>query len=517
MARKMNKKIRRFEKDRKDVKSCITIIYSLSRNFYQVTAIFPIFDATNHLMKRIIVFLALIIASGMAGAQSVSPSQAQRAAERMIQRMGKEKSCSIGQIESINQFSGPALGYLCTLHPAGFMVISAREELPPVVFYSFTGCPDPEGRLLSLLRTDLSLRLQYQPETTTICNRQSWKQLESGEKRTVLFQQWPEPGTTSTEGWLETNWTQSAPYNQLCPLDPVTSTRSIAGCPAVAMAQIVNFHQTTNGVVFDDGDDYYHHYAGRNYYIDDDHETMDFPSFPVLNAYLDTLSMAWAGGNPPKNREMAALTFACGVAATQVFTSSASGTFGVVQAFDAYQKFNFDEAQLVTVSDSVLYAHMAQNIKDTLPIHLAIVDSAWSMGHNVVVDGYNTDEYFHLNFGWGGPYNGWYLLPEGIPYGLTVIEGVILDIIPDHTAFVPEPPAVTRSFYPNPASDFICLNPSSGITRAELFTCDGRLLRALIPDANGTTINLSDLPEGFYLIRWWSKQSMRTEKLTIKR
>ena len=468
-------------------------------------------------MKRIIVFLALIIASGMAGAQSVSPSQAQRAAERMIQRMGKEKACSVGRIESINPVSGPAPGYLCTLHPAGFMVISAREELPPVVFYSFTGSPDPGGRLLSLVTTDLSLRLQYQTETTVTRNRQSWERLESGEKRSVLFQQWPEPGTTSTEGWLETNWTQSAPYNQLCPLDPVTATRSIAGCPAVAMAQIVNFHQTTNGVVFDDGDDYYHHYSGRNYYIDDDHETMDFPSFPVLNAYLDTLGMAWSGGKPPKNRDMAALTFACGVAATQVFTSSASGTFGVDQAFDAYRKFNFDEAELITVSDSALYAHMAQNIKDTLPIHLAVVDSGWTMGHNVVVDGYNTDEYFHLNFGWGGPYNGWYLLPEGIPYGLTVIEGVILDIIPDHSTSIAEPPAVPLSFYPNPASDIIRFNPSSGITRAELFSGDGRLLRTLFPGAAGTTINLSDLPEGFYLIRMWNEKSMKTEKLTIER
>jgi len=52
------------------------------------------------------------------------------------------------------------------------------------------------------------------------------------------------------------------------------------------------------------------------------------------------------------------------------------------------------------------------------------------MGHNVVIDGYNTDEYFHLNFGWGGTYNGWYLLPDEIPYGLTVIEGAIVDIFP---------------------------------------------------------------------------------------
>ena len=56
------------------------------------------------------------------------------------------------------------------------------------------------------------------------------------------------------------------------------------------------------------------------------------------------------------------------------------------------------------------------------------------MGHNVVVDGYNTDDYYHINFGWGGSSNGWYLIPEEIPYGLTVIEGLIVDVLKQNTA-----------------------------------------------------------------------------------
>ena len=47
----------------------------------------------------------------------------------------------------------------------------------------------------------------------------------------------------------------------------------------------------------------------------------------------------------------------------------------------------------------------------------------------MVVDGYNTDDYYHLNFGWGGDYNGWYLSPDELPYDLTVIEGIIVDIM----------------------------------------------------------------------------------------
>lgn len=63
-----------------------------------------------------------------------------------------------------------------------------------------------------------------------------------------------------------------------------------------------------------------------------------------------------------------------------------------------------------------------------LPVHFAVLDPGGGSGHNLVVDGYNTDDDFHLNFGWGGSSNGWYLLPDEIPYSLTQVEGAIVDI-----------------------------------------------------------------------------------------
>ncbi|MBI2417938.1 MAG: C10 family peptidase, partial [Ignavibacteriales bacterium] len=65
-----------------------------------------------------------------------------------------------------------------------------------------------------------------------------------------------------------------------------------------------------------------------------------------------------------------------------------------------------------------------------LPVHMATVTPANDAGHNFVVDGYNSENFFHLNFGWGGSYNGWYKIPEGIPYNLTVMEGTIVNIYP---------------------------------------------------------------------------------------
>jgi hypothetical protein len=66
---------------------------------------------------------------------------------------------------------------------------------------------------------------------------------------------------------------------------------------------------------------------------------------------------------------------------------------------------------------------------NALPAHLGLVDPGVTVGHNVVVDGYSSDGFYHFNFGWGGSANGWYTMPPtNIPYNLTVIEGIVLDV-----------------------------------------------------------------------------------------
>ncbi|MDP8221683.1 MAG: C10 family peptidase [Candidatus Stygibacter frigidus] len=334
------------------------------------------------------------------------------------------------------------LCHVMELQPQGYMVIAADDDLPPVIAYSFNSdfYDEESGNLLlELIRSDIKLRLDnlsVLPGSMISSRKADWNDLLSVEGRLDRPEQWPPEGSTPTGGWLLENWTQSAPYNDHCPWDTITGGRSYAGCPAVAMSQILNYLRTVNSVYFDDEDDYYYHnYAGRQYWIDNDYQLLDFLSFPQINDALDSLAYHYQYGLPVSDDEKAALVFACGVAAQQIYTSQVSGTFGVDQAYDAFLKFNFTESQLIDESTPDFYQHIAQNVMDGLPVHFASVTPAWDSGHNFVVDGYNTDEFFHINFGWGGAYNGWYLLPDEIPYGLTVVEGAIVDIIP------PDPPA----------------------------------------------------------------------------
>jgi hypothetical protein len=382
-------------------------------------------------MKKIVLWFALVFIVAALAARAVDIAKVQEVAESFV-----SVHCSLSQTGEMRvlQRNGTDLGYVFKLAPSGYVVVCADDDLPPVIAWSETSSFSAEDSdlLAELLTEDISSRLQYLDDSARGQNRLQWQNLSVPKDP---FQQWPPEGTTATGGWLKTNWTQNAPYNAMCPMDNVTNQRSISGCPAVAMAQIVNYQRTINGTNFSDTDDYHHTYAGRNYWIDEDAMTLDFPSWTELNGYLGEMMQHYKYNEEQTDADKAALTWACGVAAHQVYTSSGSGTFGVAQAMTAYQRFGFPEVELLTNDTPETYNQLAQNMKDAKPAHLAVVTPAWDAGHNVVVDGYNTDNFFHLNFGWGGSYNGWYLLPSQMPYNLTVLEGLIVDITPKHYLF----------------------------------------------------------------------------------
>ena len=261
---------------------------------------------------------------------------------------------------------------------------------------------------------------------------------------------------------LTTQWNQDYPYNQLCPADPFENyAHSYAGCPAIAMGQIINYLRTTQDTRFDDGDDYLSSYAGRQFHIDDDWETYHYPSFPQLNELLDSVDATFQRGEELSDLLMAAVVFACGTACTQVYTASSSygsGTYYVDQAFEAYQRFGFSDCQLFREPDSTMYAILISNLLDGYPAHLAVENNAGTSGHNVVVDGYRKEDgKFHINFGWGGYLDNWFSLPDpgGFYYGWTKIEGIILNIIPKPDAVPESSPQQPLEVYPNPVSEVL--------------------------------------------------------------
>ena len=286
------------------------------------------------------------------------------------------------------------------------------------------------------------------------------------------------------------------------------------------MGQIINYLQTTQNTRFDDGDDYYANYAGRHFHIDDDWETYMFPSFPQLNRLLDSVDATYQRGEELSDSLVAAVIFSCGVACTQVFTASSSygsGTFYVDQAYAAYQRFGFTDCQLFREPSEEMYETLISNIKEGYPAHLAVENNAGNSGHNVVIDGYReSDDKYHVNFGWGGYKDNWYKIPDpnGFSYGWTKIEGIILDIIPTndavHETFVQQP----LEIYPNPVSDILHINnlPCEEVDYA-IFNVLGQKVTS---GSSSGTISVSELEKGFYVLQIKGEKFLETTKFMVK-
>ena len=317
---------------------------------------------------------------------------------------------------------------------------------------------------------------------------------------------------------LQSDWEQGYPYNMLCPRDPLNNyAYSAAGCPAVAMGQIINYLRTTQGTRFDDGDDYRHNYAGRVYNIDDDWESLQFPSFPQLNRLLDSVDAFFQRGEELNDSLKAAVIFACGTACTQIYTSDlGSGTFFVDQAFAAYQRFGFSDCKLFRDPTDEMFETLISNLKDGYPAHLAVENPEGTVGHNVVVDGYReTDGKFHINFGWGGPLDNWYDIPDpGFYYGMTKVEGIIVDIIPTNDAIHETASQQSLEIYPNPVSDVLHIDnlPCEEVEYA-IFNVLGQKVNA--GSTNGT-ISVAELEKGFYVLQIKGEKILETAKFIVK-
>lgn len=320
------------------------------------------------------------------------------------------------------------------------------------------------------------------------------------------------------DGMLSSHWSQDYPYNQLCPRDPANNNSySVAGCPAIAMGQIISYLRTTQDTRFSDDDDYLHNYAGRNYRIDDDWENLLFPSFPQLNVLLDSVDAVFQRGEELPDLLAAAVVFACGTACTQVYSSQGSGTFAVDQAFAAYQRFGFTECQLFREATNEMYATLISNLQAGYPAHLAVENPEGTVGHNVVVDGYReSDGKFHINFGYGGSLDDWYNIPdENFYYGMTKLEGIIVNIIPMTTpSTLIEATSQPLEVFPNPVSDVLYLKNLSGEqVNYSIFNVLGQEV------ANGSscgTISVAGLEKGVYFLQVEGENSRESVKFVVE-
>ena len=393
-------------------------------------------------MKKTIFIMGLILLiSGILNSEPITIEDAVQVANSHLILKNMQNQYSFSTHSIIEDENGNILSYIFDLNPTGFIAISSDEDITPVIAYSFITTlvkDENENLLYYMIKKDMEFRLEIKSQFVSdkiAANNNLWKNYISGnieELKTKDFQQWPEQGSTSTSGWIETTWDQGYPYNMFCPLDPNTGGRCVVGCVATAMSMLIHYHEYVGNVSFNYSDDHYVTY-GRHIDIDGDSEELDFPTFDELNIYLDTLKLHYQNNIPLTNQDKAALCFACGISVHMNYTSSGSGANTTNVAIQLLNKFGYDSSIWMESWEPLFYDSLSTNMINAKPAEISIYTSGYGNGHAINCDGYNTDNFYHLNFGWGSTSPGvitsaWYSLPEGMPVGYCIVGGAVLNV-----------------------------------------------------------------------------------------
>ncbi len=226
---------------------------------------------------------------------------------------------------------------------------------------------------------------------------------------------------------VEARWSQDAPYNNMCP-EYSGTTRSATGCVATAMAQIMYHHKyPTNGV------------GSKNVQNGATIETIDFANttyeWDVMTPLYSSLS------TEAECNAVATLMYHVGRSVDMMY-GAASGAVSAEAAPALARYFNYDKSIVHRDRNYYTIDEWERFIIDDIDNGRPIMYHGQSNdgGHAFVLDGYNSDGYVHINWGWNGMSNGYFLLhaltPEkqgigGFSGGYNSGQGAIFGIQPN--------------------------------------------------------------------------------------
>lgn len=291
----------------------------------------------------------------------------------------------------------------------GFVIISADDRAFPILGYSLEGTYSGENLppALSGLLNRYGLEMDYIITENISTDRKVakvWSDLMTGNKSANF-------SITSVGPLISTQWNQAPYYNDLCPYDNNYNELTVTGCPATAMAQIMKFwsypeHGTS-----------YHSYNSENY--------------GTLSANFEATNYDWAGmpnSLNGSNNAIATLMFHCGVGVEMQYGVAATGGSGgyVIEAQSPIQHcceyafktyFGYKTTMQGLFRDNYNDATWTQMLKTDLDAGRPIQYAGFGQGggHTWVCDGYDVDNYFHMNWGWGGTYDGFFSLNNLAP------------------------------------------------------------------------------------------------------
>lgn len=352
--------------------------------------------------KDLLLLLSLMLllsVSAIAGPRSYQ--QAKAIAQRQAALLGIEMDAEV----AASAKAAPRMSVSSAVSPSatcyyvfangedkGFTIVSGDDRMPEVVGYSAQGTYDPDH----LPANYVDFMKAYQETVEALLKGDA--QVSGG---LAEARQWraERAGTAAVAPLLGgIKWNQTEPYNNRCPLYDETN-RSVTGCVATAMAQVMMYHQYPKELK-STIEAYTTKSKGIKIPAINSGETYDWDN--MLPDYSKTdYSSAQADA-------VAKLMYHCGAAVKMDYGPS-SGANVTPAILATYFGYDADLMQDLTRTCFTLQQWMTL-VDNELKAKRPILYSGKSSGggHEFVCDGSDGKGLYHINWGWGGYQDGYF-------------------------------------------------------------------------------------------------------------
>ena len=270
----------------------------------------------------------------------------------------------------------------------GFVIVAGDDRLPQVLGYGNAG---------DFSAPSLPPAVQYWMDEL---NRQiAYLQDHAG----VAVHR-PAKRETIVEPMVTTQWNQSEPYNNYCPTYTVNGNeiRSASGCVATATTQVMKYY---NWPAVGRGS---HSYFCNVNGTDLTELSVDFSqSVYRWDLMLDTYD---SNSSEESCDAVAKLMYEVGVGMEMGYGES-SGASEYEAAYALMQYFGYGSKYYWLSRNYYNADEWDQFLADEISLMHPVMYCGYSKdaGHAFVLDGFDADGLFHVNWGWGGYYDGYFL------------------------------------------------------------------------------------------------------------
>lgn len=282
----------------------------------------------------------------------------------------------------------------------GYVIVSGDDEMTELVGYAENGFFDAEN-------VPPQMQLWLDGYAEYVAAVQSGK----AKARKILLSDSP---SVVVEPLVTTKWNQDAPFNNFAPEytdDNNNTQRCATGCAATAMAQIMKFHNWPEQGV--------------------GHYSYEHQSFGIISSNFSEHVYDWTDMIDRYNNgeysnvqadAVALLMKDCGVSLNMNYGPvSGASIYSYTPAFKNYFRYSSRTVNRSGCETAEFTKIITDELQEGRPI--IYCGTGEDGGHAFVVDGYDTNYFLHVNWGWGGYSDGYFDMNYMDPTGLGIGGG----------------------------------------------------------------------------------------------